>query len=126
MSVAAPALPDRTERPWTALLAATLLSLPLGSVYSFSVLLRPIEQELAVPRSALSLVFGLATVGFTVGSVSAAFLYRVASAPVLVLASALASSGGIALAAQATGLAELLVGYGIVFGTGGGLSFILL
>ncbi len=67
-----PALPVRAERLWAALLAATLMNLPLGSVYSFSVLLRPIEQELAIPRSALSLVFGLATVGFTVGSVGAA------------------------------------------------------
>ena len=60
MSVATPALPVRAERLWAALLAATLMNLPLGSVYSFSVLLRPIEQELAIPRSALSLVFGLA------------------------------------------------------------------
>ena len=82
----------------------------MGSVYSFSVLLRPIEQELAIPRSALSLVFGLATVGFTVGSVSAAFLYRVAPAPVLVLASALVGAGGLALAATAAGLAQLLLG----------------
>jgi hypothetical protein len=51
-------LPARTERFWAALLAATLMNLPLGSVYAFSVLLRPIEQELAVPRSALSLVSG--------------------------------------------------------------------
>ena len=56
-------------RLWAALLATTLLNLPLGSVYSFSVLLRPLEQELGVTRSALSLVFGLATAGFTVGSV---------------------------------------------------------
>ena len=28
---------QRTERLWAALLAATLLNLPLGSVYSFSV-----------------------------------------------------------------------------------------
>ena len=126
MSVAAPALPVHAERPWAALLAATLLNLPLGSVYSFSVLLRPIEQELAIPRSALSLVFGLATVGFTVGSVGAAFLYRVASAPILVLASALVAAAGIAVAAQATGLAQLLLGYGIVFGTGGGVAYILL
>ena len=90
-----PALPVRTERLWAALLAATLMNLPLGSVYSFSVLLRPIEQELAIPRSALSLVFGLCTVGFTVGSVGAAFLYRVAPAPILVLASALVAAGGI-------------------------------
>src|SRR5919198_953737 len=84
MSVASPALPARTERFWAALLAATLMNLPLGSVYAFSVLLRPIEQELAIPRSALSLVFGLATVGFTVGSVGAAFLYRLAPVSMLV------------------------------------------
>ena len=126
MSVATPALPVRAERLWAALLAATLMNLPLGSVYAFSVLLRPIEQELAVPRSALSLVFGLATVGFTVGSVGAAFLYRVAPAPVLVLLSALAAAGGLATAATASGLAQLLLGYGIVFGTGGGVAYILL
>ena len=39
MSTVVPALPARAERPGAALLAATLLSLPLGSVYSFSVLL---------------------------------------------------------------------------------------
>lgn len=126
MSVASPALPVRTERFWAALLAATLMNLPLGSVYAFSVLLRPIEQELAIPRSALSLVFGLATVGFTVGSVGAAFLYRVAPAPILVLASALVAACGIALAATASGLAQLLLGYGVVFGTGGGVTYILL
>jgi OFA family oxalate/formate antiporter-like MFS transporter len=126
MSVATPAHPARTERFWAALLAATLMNLPLGSVYAFSVLLRPIEQELAIPRSALSLVFGLATVGFTVGSVGAAFLYRAAPAPILLLASALVAAAGIALAATASGLAQLLVGYGVVFGTGGGVAFILL
>ena len=126
MSVASPALPARVERFWAALLAATLMNLPLGSVYSFSVLLRPIEQELAIPRSALSLVFGLATVGFTVGSVGAAFLYRLAPAPILVLASALVAAAGIAIAATASGLLQLLLGYGVVFGTGGGVTYILL
>ena len=65
--------PSAARRFWAALLAATLLNLPLGSVYSFSVLLRPIETELGIPRSALSLVFGLATIGFTAGSVLASF-----------------------------------------------------
>ena len=126
MSVATPALPVRAERLWAALLAATLMNLPLGSVYAFSVLLRPIEQELAIPRSALSLVFGLCTVGFTVGSVGATFIYRAAPAPILVLASALFAAGGIAMAATASGLPQLLLGYGIVFGTGGGAAYILL
>lgn len=124
MSVVAPAV--RAERLWAALLAATLLALPLGSIYSFSVLLRPIEHELAIPRSALTLVFGLATIGFTAGSVLAAFLYRIAPLPILVLASAAASAGGIAVASAATGLPQLLLGYGVVFGTGGGVAYILL
>src|SRR5258708_34337590 len=119
MSVATPALPVRAERLWAALLAATLMNLPLGSVYAFSVLLRPIEQELAIPRSALSLVFGLATVGFTVGSVGAAFLYRAAPAPILVLAGALVAAGGIALALSGGGLAQVGLASGMVSGAGG-------
>lgn len=102
------------------------MDLPLGSVYAFSVLLRPIELELGIPRSALSLVFGLTTLGFTVGSVSAVFLYRAAPAPILVLASALLGAGGLATAATASGLAQLLLGYGILFGTAGGVAYILL
>jgi len=107
-------------------MAATLLNLPLGSVYSFSVLLRPIETELAIPRSALSFVFGLATIGFTVGSVLAPFVYRAAPVPLLVLAAAVVAGGGIALTAAATSLPMLLLGYGAIFGTGGGLAYILL
>ena len=126
MSVAAPDSHAPAGRLWAALLAATLMNLPLGSVYSFSVLLRPLEQELGVTRSALSLVFGVATVGFTVGSVGAAFLYRAAPLPILVLASALIGAGGVTLAATATGLTQLLLGYGVVFGTGGGAAYILL
>ena len=125
MSVVEPAPHVQAGRLWAALLASTLLNLPLGSVYSFSVLLRPLEQDLGVSRSALSLVFGLATAGFTVGSVGAAFLYRLAPLPVLVFASGLVAAGGVAVAAMATGLPQLLLGYGVVFGTGGGVAYIL-
>src|SRR6185436_6109781 len=125
MSVAAPLSHAPAGRLWAALLASTLVNLPLGSVYSFSVLLRPLEQELGVPRSALSLVFGVATAGFTVGSVVAAFLYRAAPAPILVFASALVAASGAAIAAMAQGVPQLLVGYGVVFGTGGGVGYIL-
>src|SRR3954469_5295876 len=114
MSAAAPPFLAPAGRLWAALLASTLLNLPLGSVYSFSVLLRPLEQDLGVSRSALSLVFGLATAGFTVGWVAPPFLYRAAPAPILVLTSALVAAGGVAVAATATGLVQLLVGYGVV------------
>ncbi len=126
MTAATSALPVRAERLWAALLAATLMNLPLGSVYSFSVLLRPIEQDLGVGRSALSLVFGIATVGFTIGSVGAPLLFRIATAPVLLLGCAGFAAAGLALAATATTLAPLVVGYGLAFGTGGGVAFIVL
>jgi OFA family oxalate/formate antiporter-like MFS transporter len=126
MSVAAPVSRGHAGRLWAALVAATLLNLPLGSVYAFSVLLRPLEQDLGIPRSALSLVFGVATAGFTVGSVAAAFLYRAAPAPILVFASALVAAVGVTVAAMAHGLPQLLLGYGVVFGTGGGVAYILL
>jgi len=116
----------RGQHPWAAVAAATVLNLPLGSVYAFSVFLRPIEQELNVPRSALSLVFGMATIGFTIGSVLAPMCYRLASAPVLTLLCALAAGLGIFLSATAHGLIQLLIGYGIVFGIGGGAGYILL
>ena len=64
--------PDGTGRPaqraWAAVTAVTVLNLPLGSIYAFSVFLEPIEHDLAISRSALSLVFGLASIGFTVGT----------------------------------------------------------
>ncbi len=126
MSATAFPSPASTGHLWAALVAATLMNLPLGSVYSFSVLLRPLEQELGVSRSALSLVFGVATVGFTIGSVGAPFVYRAAPLPLLVMASALLAAAGVTAAATATGLWQLLLGYGVVFGTGGGAAYILM
>jgi OFA family oxalate/formate antiporter-like MFS transporter len=114
------------QHPWAAVAAATVLTLPLGSVYAFSVFLRPIEQELGTPRSALSFVFGLATIGFTIGSVLAPWCYRLAAAPILTLLCAMAAAFGIFLSATAHGLIQLLIGYGIVFGIGGGAAYIVL
>ena len=117
---------ERRERAWAAIVAATVLNLPLGSVYAFSVFLRPIEQELQVPRSALSLVFGLATIGFTVGSMMVPPLFRYASAALLTIVCAVAAALGILMAALAHSLPVLLIGYGIIFGVGGGASYVVL
>ena len=118
--------PAVVQRAWAAILAATVMGLPLGSVYAFSVFLRPIERELAIPRSAVSLVFGLATIGFTVGSVAAPYCYRLASMKALVLACAVAGSLGIFIASAAHSLPMLLFGYSFVFGIGGGASYVIM
>ncbi len=104
----------------------TALTLPLGSIYAFSVFLKPIEAELGIPRSALSFVFGLATIGFTAGVNLAPMIYRLGSPAALIMSCTVAASSGIALTALARGLPLLLLGYGVVFGVAGGAIFIIL
>jgi OFA family oxalate/formate antiporter-like MFS transporter len=111
--------------PWRAIAAATVLNGPLGSLYAFSVFLRPLETLLGVSRADLALVFALATVGFGVGMNVAPYAYSRGSTPFLILGCAAASSLGIALAATAGGLVQLAAGYGVLFGLGGGAAYIL-
>jgi len=112
-------------RPWAAVTAVSIVNLPLGSIYAFSVFLTPIEATLGLPRSALSLVFGLASIGFTVGMLAAPYIYRLASAPVLLGLCSAAAAIGITLTALANGLPMLLFGYGVLFGIGGGAAYIV-
>jgi OFA family oxalate/formate antiporter-like MFS transporter len=105
--------------------AATALNTPLGSLYAFSVFLRPLESLLGLSRADLALVFAVASGGFGVGMNLAPVVYGAAPMPLLVLGCAAASTLGIALAATASGLAQLAIGYGVLFGAGGGAGYIL-
>jgi OFA family oxalate/formate antiporter-like MFS transporter len=116
---------DVRQSPWRAVAAATALNTPLGSLYAFSVFLTPLETLLGLSRADLALVFALATAGFGAGMNLAPHVYGLASAPILVLACAAASTLGIGLAATAGGLAQLAIGYGVLFGAGGGAGYIL-
>jgi MFS family permease len=116
---------DLRPSPWRAIAAGTVLNAPLGSLYAFSVFLKPLEALLGLSRAELALVFGLASVGFGAGMNLAPYVYGLASTPTLMLACAVVSAVGIALAATATGLAQLAIGYGVLFGVGGGAAYIL-
>ena len=115
----------RIERAWAAIAAVTVLNLPLGSIYAFSVFLKPIEAELALTRSALSLVFGLATVAFTLGMLIAPYTYGLTSAAALIAICMASATIGIVIAASAEGLTQLLLGYSVLFGLGGGVVYIV-
>ena len=110
---------------WRAVAAATALNAPLGSLYAFSVFLKPLEALLGLSRADLALVFAVAAAGFGAGMNLAPHVFGLASTPVLVLACAAASTVGIGLAATAGGLAQLAIGYGVLFGAGGGAAYIL-
>ena len=111
-------------RPWAALVAATLMNLPFGSLYAFSVFLKPLETSLGASRSELSAVFALATIMFTTGMLGAPRLFPLMSAPLLVALCSIAATAGIVMAALAGSLVELGIGYGILFGLSGGVAFI--
>ena len=114
------------QSAWRVVAAATALNLPIGSLYAFSVFLKPLEALLGLSRADLAFVFALAAAGFGVGMNLAPYVYRLASPSALVLGCGAVSALGAALAATATGLPRLAVGYGVLFGAGGGASYILM
>jgi len=102
-----------------------VLNLPLGSLYAFSVFLKPLESLLGLSRAELALVFALASAGFGGGANLTPYVYGLAPTPVLVLVCATSTMLGITLAATAGNLLQLAVGYGLCFGAGGGAAYIL-
>ena len=114
-----------SQRTMAAIAAATVLNLPFGTIYAFSVFLGPMEALLGIGRTQMSLVFGAATISLTLGMNLAPVLYRrIAPATLLLLAGG-CSAAGLWLAAAAGGLSQLLIGYGVLFGLGGGIGFIV-
>src|SRR5579863_8045949 len=83
------------------------------------------EAMFQASRSDLSVTFALATISFTIGMNLAPRLFTFASAPFLVVLCAMSSTLGIALAAAASNLAMVMAGYGVLFGLGGGVAYIL-
>jgi OFA family oxalate/formate antiporter-like MFS transporter len=111
------------RRAFIALLAASALNIPFGTIYAFSVFLRPMEQQLGVSRTEMSVVFASATVALAVGMNLLPPLARRFHGAALIAAAGLIGAIGIALVTQAQGFWLLFVGYGVLFGLGGGLSF---
>ena len=116
--------PDVRPSAWRAIAAGTVLNAPLGSLYAFSVFLKPLEALLGLSRAELAFVFGLASLGFGAGMNAAPYVYGLASTPTMVLVCTAASALGITLAATAGGLVQLAIGYSILFGAGGGAAYI--
>lgn len=113
------------QRTAAAIAAATALNLPFGTLYAFSVVLKPLEALLGIGRAEASSVFALAVVTLTAGMNLAPRLYRAFAPAPLALACGACSAFGLFLAADADGLAQFTVGYGVLFGVGAGVGFIL-
>jgi len=113
------------QRSAAALLAATVVNLPFGTLYAFSVFLKPMEALLGATRAEMSFVFGLATVTLTLGMNFAPQLYRRLPPATLAVACGLTSGAGLWLSASASSFAQFALGYGVLFGPGAGVLFIV-
>jgi len=107
-----------------ALVAATAINLPFGTLYAFSVFLKPMEALLGATRAEMSFVFGLATVTLTVGMNLAPRFYRRFSPRALSAGCGLLGAAGLWLAASASSFLQFAIGYGVLFGPGAGVLFI--
>ena len=114
---------DSAHRSAASLAAATIINLPFGTLYAFSVLLKPVESLIGATRGEMSLVFGLTTVTLTAGMNLAPRLYRRLSPATLAIACALSSGAGLWLAGSATGIVQFAIGYALLFGPGAGVLF---
>lgn len=83
------------------------------------------EALLGATRAEMSFVFALATVTLTVGMNVASELYRRIPAAWLALLCGAASAAGLALAASAASFAQFALGYGVLFGPGAGVLYIV-
>ena len=53
------------QRSAAAIAAATAINLPFGTIYAFSVFLKPMETMLGIGRADMTLIFGLAACSLT-------------------------------------------------------------
>ena len=113
------------QRSAAALVAATVINLPFGTLYAFSVFLKPMESLLGATRAEMSFVFGLATVTLTVAMNFAPQLYRRFSPAALGIASGLLSGAALWLSAAASSFWQFALGYGVLFGPGAGVLYIV-
>ncbi|GAB5467447.1 MAG: hypothetical protein Kilf2KO_04770 [Rhodospirillales bacterium] len=104
-------------------IAVLILNLLLGSLYAWSVIARALEAELGMGRAEASSIFSTATVCFVLAMLFAPRTYSRLGPGQLAFAAAALACGGVALAATTTGLAVLLVGYGLLFGLANGIGY---
>lgn len=110
-------------RQITALGGAGVLSLILGSVHAFSVLLLAMEAELDVPRSKASLTYSIALCSLALAVLTGHRLYSRVSPPLYATLTGAIAAAGCVLAGFSTSAPMIWLGYGVIFGGANGLGY---
>jgi OFA family oxalate/formate antiporter-like MFS transporter len=105
------------------LIASMLVTLVLGSVHAFSVFLAPLEVQLGLPRSQISLIYSFALVAITLSVTVGYRIYASLPAWWLILITAAVAASGLLLAAAADSWWMLFAGYSLAFGISNGIGY---
>ncbi|WNK00631.1 hypothetical protein L2D14_04210 [Thalassospiraceae bacterium LMO-JJ14] len=119
----APVASATGKRRLLALAAAVMLNMVFGSLYAWSVFIAGLERDLGILRTDVSIVFALAIVSFTAGNYIVPFAFGRMKTALLPLFGLACGAGGLALAAMGGGYLSVVIGYGLLFGLGCGLSY---
>jgi MFS family permease len=119
-----PAAPSpHRPHPIAVVIAGALVCLSAGSIYGWSLFYQPIEADLKIGRTWLSGAFSIASILFAAAMVVAPMLFRGRPAPQLALLSGLLCAGGMAIPGLVRELWCIVLGYGLLFGTGCGIAY---
>ena len=105
------------------LVSASLLCLVLGSVHAFSVFLEPMEQRFNVSRSMVSLTYSFALVALTLSVLTGHRTFALLPPARFIILVCTMGAGGAVIAAFASSLASVWLGYSLLFGCANGLGY---
>ena len=105
------------------LAAAIVLSLGLGSIHAFSVLLEPLEIGLDATRAEIAPAYSIGLATLTVAVLVGHRLYRMLSPGLLAVVTCLLAAMGLMVASLATHPFVLWLGYGLIFGFANGVGY---
>lgn len=103
--------------------ACLVVSLVLGSVHAYSVLLLPLQGALDSGRAAVSLGYAFALVSITLMVFWGPRIYPTRPPSVLFAVACLSAALGVAVLAAVPSRPALWLGYGVIFGAGNGLGY---
>lgn len=105
------------------LLAASLVSMALGSIHAFSVFLGPLETMFDASRATVSVVYSFSLVFLTIAVLFGPAVYSRLKPATIYVWVALLGGVGACVAGFADSLAAVLVGYSLIFGIANGLGY---
>lgn len=114
---------QRQSHTYFPVVAAILIMFSMGSLYTWSVFVQPLENDLRISRSQTSLVFSLAVVSFTILMLCGPHIHRYLRVTTITMLTFGLAATGSALAGWGSSIWTIALGYGGLFGAANGLGY---